>query len=195
MKRSHSLLIGSAVVLATLAALRGTSAPNVNAYALARVIEAEQDHVTAIQLAEWIRDRKAGLRVVDVRSDSEYQAFHIPTAEHVALDSVVRIKPAAGETLVLYSEGGAHAAQAWVLLRTLGHEHVYFLRGGLLDWMDDVLSPSLRDRTGNTSTDSSAARIASVSRYFGGTPHVDPKAAPPEASTGAAVAKIKRRGC
>ncbi|MGZ3672512.1 MAG: leucyl aminopeptidase, partial [Bdellovibrionota bacterium] len=53
---------------------------------------------------------------------------------------------------VVYTEGGAHAAQAWVLLRALGYRQVYFLRA-----LDDA-SPNLlfagvgkaEDATGET---------------------------------------------
>ena len=57
--------------------------------------------------------------------------YHVPTAERVPLDSLAHVRFAADETIVLYSEGGAHAAQAWVFLRALGYDNVYFLRGGL----------------------------------------------------------------
>jgi rhodanese-related sulfurtransferase len=167
---------------------------------LAAEIEHEDDHVTALELAQWIRDRKPGLRVLDVRTDSEYSAYHIPSAERMPLTSLATLVPNEIQTLVLYSEGGAHAAQGWVLLRATGHRNVYFLRGGLLDWMEDVMSPALP-------ADSSRARVAALSRYFGGTPHaglaplpvrgaVGSRADKPTATTAAsAVARLRRRGC
>jgi Rhodanese-related sulfurtransferase len=153
---------------------------------LAREIEHEDDHVTALELAQWIRDRKPGLRVLDIRPDSEFSAYHIPSAERVPLTTLATMPPADGETLVLYSGGGAHAAEGWVLLRTAGHRHVYFLRGGLLEWMDDVMSPALP-------TDSTRARVAALSRYFGGVPAANRNAS--SATAAVAVAKARRRGC
>jgi rhodanese-related sulfurtransferase len=206
MSATRALAVAAAV-LAALAALSGTSrrhsAP-VDVERLASEIEREADHVTALELAQWIRDRKPGLRVLDVRSDSEFNAYHIPSAERVPLDSLVTLKPARDETLVLYSEGGVHAAQGWVLLRALGHGQVYFLRGGLLDWMDDVMSPALP-----SPPDSASARVAALSRYFGGVPHVSATAIAPSARAHAspvkpnensptateAVARLRRRGC
>ena len=44
---------------------------------------------------------------------------------------------------MLYSEGGAHAAQAWVLLRLRGYRHVFVLREGLYEWIARVLEPRL----------------------------------------------------
>lgn len=194
----------AAAVLALLAAVKGSPSPltpgSVDVAALARDIEGEADHVTAIELAQWIKDRKPGLRVLDVRSDSEFKEFAIPTAERVPLTAMAGMRPRADETLVLYSEGGAHAAQGWVLLRASGHGNVFFLRGGLLDWMDDIVSPVISPPSGNAAADSVWARQASLSRYFGGTPRVGatpilPQVDPREATAAAAVSRAKRRGC
>ncbi|MFL5606814.1 MAG: rhodanese-like domain-containing protein [Gemmatimonadaceae bacterium] len=206
-------LVVVAALLAVLAAASGTSrrgGARVDVTRLASEIQHEDDHVTAIELAQWIKDRRPGLRVLDVRSDSEFADYHIPTARRLPLESLATLEPTPDETLVLYSEGGAHAAQAWVLLRALGHSHVYFLRGGLLDWMDDVMNATLP-----SSPDSASTRAAALSRYFGGTPHVrfstDSSATPaseakptsvspakparnaPTATE--AVARLRRRGC
>jgi rhodanese-related sulfurtransferase len=195
-------LAGVAVVLAVLAAAAGSSRPPASgvtgAATLAREIEHEDDHVTAPELAEWIRARKPGLRVLDVRSDSEYSAYHIPSAERMPLPALTTLRPVAGETLVLYSEGGTHAAQGWVLLRAAGHEHVYFLKGGLLDWMEDVIGPVLPEST--TASDTVTAHRAALSRYFGGVPRVGavPSPSQPAAaamSAASSVARIRRRGC
>ena len=183
-------LAGLALLLAILAAT--TRQPDSNASTLAREIEHEDDHVTALELAQWIRDRKPGLRVLDIRSDSEFSNYHIPSAARMPLTRLATLAPNDDETLVLYSGGGAHAAQGWVLLRTNGHRNVYFLRGGLLEWMDDVMSPALP-------TDSTRARIAALSRYFGGVPRVGAVPTPTTnaspATAAAAVAKARRRGC
>jgi 3-mercaptopyruvate sulfurtransferase SseA len=109
---------------------------------------------------------------------------------------LVSSTPRADETLVLYSEGGAHAAQGWVLLRAQGHEHVYFLRGGLLDWLDDVMNPVL-PATG--AADTTAANVAALSRYFGGVPRTGDAGSAPSvdlrATATSSVARVKRRGC
>jgi rhodanese-related sulfurtransferase len=149
--------------------------------------------VNARGLAEWIRSNKPGLRVLDIRTDSEYAAYHIPSAEKVSLRDVAARVAVPGETLVLYSEGGAHAAQAWVLLRARGHRHVYFLRGGLLDWIDDVMSPVVAG--------DSAAYVSALSRYFGGVPRAaaGPAGAIPPLPTASspttALERVRRRGC
>ena len=191
MTTTRRILGTSAGVLGALAAIAGRPSPNrpasIDVTALAREIDAHTDHVTAIELAEWIRDRKPGLRVLDVRSDSEYAAYHIPSAEHAPLSSLAAMRPRTGEMLVLYSEGGAHAGQAWVLLRALGFRDVKFLAGGLLDWLDDVMHPAL-------GTGPDAQRVAALSRYFGGSPRTG-AIVPNGESVTATVARMRRRGC
>jgi rhodanese-related sulfurtransferase len=198
-----------AAVLGGSAALAGSPyAVNhgaVDVQSLSRAIADERDHVTAVELAAWIRERRTDLRVIDVRTAEEFEAYHVPTAERIPIDSigVATLRPR--DLIVLYSEGGAHAAQAWVLLRALGYPNVYFLRGGLYEWIEQIMSPSLStDATAKDSAD--FAKNMEVSRYFGGVARTSsvvpdpifsiPKQAPgTRTSTSGAVARIRRRGC
>ena len=169
------LAVGFALVLGLLAAFAGTPDRARNARidveSLARAVEHEDDHVTAVELAGWIRDRRPGLRVLDVRSRGEFDALHIPTAEQVSLSDVTKTPFRRDETIVLYSEGGAHAAQGWVFLRALGYEQVYFLRGGLREWLDEVMAPTI-GANASDSAKKAFARAADLSRYFGGSPQI-----------------------
>ena len=186
----------AAFVLAALAAIAGRPSPTprgqIDVDALATTIAHEEDHVTAVELAEWLRAGKVGLRVVDVRPRADFEEYHIPRAEDVPLPSIAKVGFGRDETLVLYSDGGAHAAQAWVLLRSLGYTHVFFLRGGLGEWLDDVMNPAL-------ATDASAAekdafrKQAELAEYFGGKPIVGPR--PPATSTSEKVVAMRRGGC
>lgn len=140
------------------------------------------DHVSALELAGWIRDRKPGLRVIDVRPPAEFAQYAIPTAENLPLEALLHASFAPHETIVLYSEGGAHAGQAWVLLRAMGVANAWFIAGGLADWDEEVMAPVIVPGT-------QAETISGISRYFGGTPSVGDSAS----SSAAPVAR--RRGC
>jgi hypothetical protein len=37
--------------------------------------------ITAVELAEWIRDRKPNLRVIDLRPEAAFDEYHLPRAE------------------------------------------------------------------------------------------------------------------
>jgi rhodanese-related sulfurtransferase len=208
-RRSVSALGIAALALGILAAFARTPDFNANTRvdvrSLARNVESEEDHVTALELAQWIKDRRPGLRVVDVRSPAEFDAYHVPTAERIDIGQLIDTPFRLDETIVLYSEGGAHAAQGWVFLRALGLRHVYFLRGGLYEWLDDVINPTISANP-TDSARAAWATIASVSRYFGGVPHAAPESPknltiPPQAKTrteskaSAEVLRLRRRGC
>jgi rhodanese-related sulfurtransferase len=208
-----AMLARVAAGLGALAAVAGSpyvsERGNVDVSALARVVQREDDHVTAMDLARWIKERQRALRVIDVRSPEEYEAYHVPTAERIPIDSLPLTKFKRSETIVLYSEGGAHAAQGWVFLRAMGYDSVYFLRGGLYEWLDLVITPTFAAAT--SSKDSAkVAELMDVSKYFGGTPKLGAPSALDDAlpapdkhderhaereTTASAVARIRRRGC
>jgi rhodanese-related sulfurtransferase len=162
-------------------------------------VENEDDHVTAVELARWIRDRKPGLRIVDVRDSADFEDYHIPVAERIPLDSLAHSKFKPSETVVLYSGGGAHAAQGWVFLKALGNEKVFFLRGGVDEWLEEVMNPQF-PRNAPPAEKVEMDSIAALSRYFGGVPRqvdslVIPKRGDEKSSWHATVAKVRGRGC
>ena len=114
---------------------------------LATQVAREEDHVTALELAQWLRDRRPALRIIDLGDPSG-----IPRAERIDLQTLVKTPFRGDETIVLVSGGGGHAAQAWVFLRARGLRHVYFLRGGADEWNAAVLNP---------------AQPTELTRYFG----------------------------
>ncbi|HEX6575456.1 MAG TPA: rhodanese-like domain-containing protein [Gemmatimonadaceae bacterium] len=193
-----------AIALGALAIIAGSPRKPVaplDVATLAREVSDEADHVTAVELARWIRDRKAGLRVIDIRDSADFDQFHIPSAERLSLEQLVSAPMGKGETIVLYSGGGAHAAQGWVFLRSRGLSNVYFLRGGVDEWLEEVMNPQLPR---NAPAEERAERdsVAALSRYFGGLPrsvdslvftdrHRDGQAQTWRAS----VARTRGRGC
>jgi rhodanese-related sulfurtransferase len=168
-----------------------------DAQAMARLIMDGEDHVSALTLAAWIRASKPGLRVIDVRSPGEFREFAIPTAENLPLDVLLQTRFGAGDVIVLYSEGGAHAGQAWTLLRAMGVHNAWFIAGGLADWHDEVLEPVLA-KDASPAEALAFEKTAELSRYFGGTPSIGERAPAPRGTAHAAAAgttRMRRRGC
>jgi rhodanese-related sulfurtransferase len=199
----------AAVVAGALAVVAGNatrpSRSAIDVAELARVVEHEEDHVTATELARWIRDDKRGLRVLDVRSDSEFAELHIPGARRVPLSELARMPVDPAATYVLYSEGGTHAAQGWFLLRARGVRDVFFLRGGLYEWLDEVMTPRVSSAVPQADRDS----IRALAMWFGGkmqvvdsgsaratTSVLDGVVVPARRTeTREAIRKIRRRAC
>lgn len=195
-------------LLGALAVIAGspdnTANRRVDVRKLAATVAAEDDHVTAIELADWIKERRQDLRVIDVRDSSEFDAYHVPTAERVDLNHLVDTHFGSNETIVLYSDGGAHAAQGWVFLRALGHQHVYFLRGGLAEWLDEVMNPVASVGTSDSAR-AEFTKVSALSRYFGGVPRStgietqqpskNLERPVPQSNVADQVRQMRRRGC
>ena len=145
MRRALAAIAAAGGVLALLA---GSPYP-LDVQRLARAVAREEDHVTAVELAAWIRGRKPGLRIIDLRTPAEFKDYHLPRAENVAIDALPSMPFRSDETIVLVSGAGGHAAQGWVFLQALGNRNVFFLRGGQEEWLEAMKQPE-------------------IGRYFGG---------------------------
>ncbi len=132
-------------------------APSAEAPPFAADIEAARDHVTADELLDRLARDRSSVRLVDVRPQDEFDAFHLADSVRMDLPTLLGVEGEAlfeGQALwaggrdqlvVLVSNGMTHPAQAWVELARRGHANVRILedgidglRGGLL------LPPSLR---------------------------------------------------
>ena len=176
---------------------------------LASLIEQEKDHVGVSDLTAWIVQGRTDYRLIDLRGEREFAEYHIPTAENLVLSSLPDAGLSPTEKIVLYSDGGIHAYQAWMLMRAKGYRNLYTLKGGLDQWKDEVLFPTLAEHA--TALERARfERTASVSRFFGGTPRTGgaggtvamkapelPKVEAPGTPTGSAPARSrkKKEGC
>ena len=163
--------------------------------------ESDDDNVTAVELGDWIRNRRTNLRIVDVRDSVEFEDYHIPTAERIALSDLTSMPFRKDETVVLYSGGDGRAAQGWVFLRAMGFTRVYFLKGGLYEWLDEVMNPAI-SASASESERAEFEKVSAISRYFGGAPVVGerPSSRPSisiksKGSVREAVSRIRGRGC
>ncbi len=90
--------------------------------------------VSAKELAEWIVKGTTEFRVLDVRDESAFAAYHIPGAENIPVGSLADSGIAHDENVVLYADDGTRTAQAWFVMKAMGFRNVYALGGGLAGW-------------------------------------------------------------
>jgi rhodanese-related sulfurtransferase len=173
MTETRSLVRGlgaTAFVLGTLAFVVGAPVrpprtgrdPVVSAAARDALDASAIESISALQLAQWIRDGRPGLRVLDLRDTAAFETKHIPSAESFAMTELVSVLPKPGETLVLYSDDDLLDLQGAAWLTRVGHARVHLVRGGMSAWMTEVIDPVVQG--------DSATAIAALSRYFGGVP-------------------------
>ena len=169
--RFRTVLALMALAAGTLAAIGGGTEP-----------PSAADEVSAVDLAQWIHDRRPGLLVVDARAAEAFDRDHLPGAKILA--DVNANAVSAADTVVVYADTSADAGALHGLSKA---PRVLRLHGGISAWNEDVLFPVLRADAGERAQRDFAAR-ASLSRYFGGSPRLlDPGAAP--------VRGRSRRGC
>jgi len=118
---------------------------NESAVEIAKQIVSKEDHISAEELGHMIIDKDPDFLVIDVRSEEDYNIFHIKPSLNIPMEKLLEqeiLDELDDEKLIiLYSNGGTHAAQAWVLLQQQGFENSTVLLGGLNYWVDVYTNP------------------------------------------------------
>ena len=119
---------------------------NLHSESVARTILEREDHITAEQLGQMIIDKDPGYLLIDLRDSESYAKYHIPTAINIPLETLfadsILTRLSRDRLIVLCSNGGTHAGQAWVLLQQLGFKNSLVLLGGLNYWVEVYSNPS-----------------------------------------------------
>lgn len=170
---NHRLALLAFVLGAVAIAAKPTRQGRVtlNPTELGLIVHHEADQVTAVVLADDLVKGQARYRLIDVRDEAAFNAYHVPTAENVPMATLAAADLPRNERFLLYGDDDARAAQAWFLLKAKGYPAVYRLRGGLAAWNDDVLRPALSDATTAEQRRNNEQRSA-VAAFFGGAPRV-----------------------
>jgi uncharacterized protein len=149
-----------------------------------------RDHTTALDLAALIMNGDRSLHVFDLRTPSEFETAHIPSARHATIDTLRRDALPSDATVVLYGAGEADAAEASALLRQRGYLSVFVLGDAMVEWQAQVMQPRLPVNASERER-ADFARTLAISKFFGGQPR--------EGMTRAHVppsrAGLRRRGC
>jgi rhodanese-related sulfurtransferase len=92
------------------------------------------------ELLGLIHDAKIRVRMLDVRSESDYNLFHILDAEHVPAAALVDLVPVlhlepANTVFVVMSNDETAATAAWKTLVAESVPNVYILEGGVNNWI------------------------------------------------------------
>jgi len=86
------------------------------------------------------------LRLIDVRSQEEFEKFSLPGAINIPAANLLSaeysdILNQDIKMNVFYSNGTLASNEAWMITRQLGFENNYVLEGGLNYWFDAILNP------------------------------------------------------
>ena len=117
-------------------------------------------YVTPDAVADMIIRKDPTLRLIDVRSQDEYEKFSLPGAINIPSADLLSEKYAdiLNQDLkmnIFYSNGTVAANEAWMITRQLGYANNFVLEGGLNFWFDSILNPQ---KPPSTSPDEEFAR-------------------------------------
>ncbi len=88
------------------------------------------------ELADLMRDRRLSLSVLDLRSEQEFNRFHLVNAERVPLEALNRGRRLApGSVTVLVDSDERQARQGYRQLVSAGGAGIYLLSGGIPAWL------------------------------------------------------------
>jgi rhodanese-related sulfurtransferase len=103
------------------------------------MVQQEADTLAVLELAAWIREGRQGYRLVDLRTEQEFSAYHIPGAENIDLTALLDSGFDRNSRVVLCSGDGVLSAQAIVFLWAQGYKRVYTLKGGVAAWQREIV--------------------------------------------------------
>jgi rhodanese-related sulfurtransferase len=161
--------------------------------------------ITPDAIADMLVQKDPSLRLIDVRTPEEFDAYSMPGSVNIPLSNLLAdeykdILNQEAYVNVFYSNGSVYANQAWMITRQLGYENNFVLEGGLNYWFGNILSPQ---EPTQTSPDEEFARYdfrKSAAAALGGGGVVSTEASSPavKAVKPAVTAKAKKKpagGC
>src|SRR6266508_3829501 len=107
---------------------------------IGQIAQQVRPFIKEVQPDEAAKEREAGVRVVDVREQSEWDAGHIPGAELIPLGTVAQVAaerlPRKDERIVVHCAAGVRSAVATYQLQQLGYTNVASMAGGFNAWRE-----------------------------------------------------------
>ena len=151
------------------------------------------DHrVSPVQLATWIRDRHATLRIIDIRDSASFREYQIPTADNKSAETIDAAAFASDQLIVLYGLDD-DPVREWAALKKRGL-NAMVLAGGLGGWLGDIMQPALPPNATAEQTELYQKK-KELAEYFGGQPSVYTEQSSLSPSTLQSLKRLKRRTC
>ncbi len=171
MRLSEGLcLLGAALILAACDATTDSAENNINPEQwthITRLMQQQEDRVSAPQLADWIIKDTRDFEIIDLRETSRFASGHIDAARQQGVDRLLSTDGlsalARHKKQVVVSQRGQQAAQVAALLRLQGIE-AYSLDGGYDAWLSYTSNPADYSNLDATAV----AQQQAVACYFAG---------------------------
>ena len=133
--------IGAAVLVALSLVLVAAGDPSLDERIeqaepeLHALLTARDHHVDPWEVYEAIHNNQMRLILVDVRSDRDFNLFHLRHAKHIKPEALTGDFPLLATAVVLMSNDEALAEQAFKRLWVQGQKNTYIMAGGVNLWL------------------------------------------------------------
>lgn len=99
-------------------------------------LELERPDIVAISTFKALKD-ESNVQVIDVRTEAEYQASHIPGTENIPLATLMANlnRLSKEKQVIVHCQSGARAAVAYSILRKHGFGNISNFSGGMNEWI------------------------------------------------------------
>ena len=123
-------------------------------------VNTRTQYVTPDAVADMLVKKDPTLRLIDVRSQDEFEKFSLPGAINIPTSDLLSDKYSdiLNQDIkmnIFYSNGTLTANEAWMVTRQLGYRNNFVLEGGLNYWFDAILNPK---KPASTSADEEFAK-------------------------------------
>lgn len=107
----------------------------------------ESVYLTPDNVARMIASEDSTLRLIDVRTADQFNAFTLPGAINAPYEEFLNLDPSTilvrGDVKnVIFSNGDTDAAYALVLSRGMNYKNVFIMKGGMNSWYESVMNSS-----------------------------------------------------
>lgn len=140
-----SVLIPLGIIIAAVP--ENTTKPfRLTAGELLEEVKSGTQFVSTDEIADMLVKKDPVLRLIDVRSQDEFEKYSLPGAINIPLtdllsDEWIDVLDQGVKMNVFYSNGHSKANEAWMISRQLGYNNNYVLQGGLNYWAETILNP------------------------------------------------------
>lgn len=167
-----------AIILGIIAVFIGEPQDNtttsVNIKELSMTAGDNVNTVIVQKLSNWIIQGKMDYRLVDLRTEAEYEEYNIPSSECVSMSSLTKSELMRNEKIILYSNDDIVASQAWFILKSDSYQSVSILKNGMEAWKNEIVFPSCNCEEHSTpELKQLHAKKAEVAKFFGGVMQAD----------------------
>ena len=130
-------------------------------------------YISPEDVAHLIITKDPSLQLIDIREPKFYNKFslngalNIPLKDFLKEDNLAYLDQDVYKT-ILFSNGTTNADVAWMMATRLGYKNVYVMKGGLNQWVYNILQPKEHSIIWDRVDDQMYQYRKGASQYFGG---------------------------